>query len=115
MIRPAVTALLLVIVLAACGTARTKALSTSLSALDVAADVVVEVSNKRQEQIVDQATSAEDGRAKLDAFRAARAPVIDVIARAYKAIAAAALGNGELTAVTSTVHDAIERAKEWSK
>lgn len=101
---------------ASCGaSSRTKALSTALTAVDVAADTVVEVSNKRQEQIVEQATSPEDGRARLDAFRAARAPVVDAIASAYKAIAAAALGDGELTAVMSAARDAIDRAKEWSR
>jgi hypothetical protein len=113
--RPAI-ALLFIVLLAACGaSAREKALTSSLTALDVAADTVVEVSNKRQEQIVETATSRDEAHAKVDAFRAERAPVIEDIARAYKAIATAALGDGAIAGVITTVHDAIKHAEEWSK
>lgn len=109
------TLLLIALVLSACGhSARTKSLSTSLLAVDVAADTVAELSDKRQEQIVHDAATLDEGVAQLAAFRAKRAPVVDVIARAYKAIAAAALGETELTEVAKTVRDAVTAAKEFA-
>ncbi len=88
--RPA--SLLLLVFLFACGaSARTKSLQSTLVAVNVVRDTFLAVSAKREDQIVEAATSKEEGRAKLDAFRQATIPIVSAIGNAYRAIAAASL------------------------
>lgn len=78
--------------LVACGaSARTKVLQTNLFALNTARDTVLEVSKTREQQIVADATSKEEGRAALDAWRDKVDPVVEALAKGYRMIAAAAL------------------------
>lgn len=109
--RPAVAILLVLLV--ACGaSARTRALQSQLAITNVARDTFVAVSEKRQLQIVETATSREDGIAKLTAFRKARDPVVKAFEAAYRAIAAAALIDTSVAEVAAAVTNAITLVKE---
>lgn len=89
-VRP--VALVLLVLLVACGaSARTKTLQATLVATNVARDTFLAASAKREDQIVEAATSKEAGRAELDAFRLSSVPVVEAFGIAYRAIAAAAL------------------------
>jgi hypothetical protein len=93
--RPAtrlVMLLCLVGLIAACGaSARTQALRTSLVALNAARDTLLTVSKDREAQIVAKATSKEEGRTQLDAWRADVDKVAAAIEVGYRAIHDAAL------------------------
>jgi len=107
---------LLLVLLVACGaSARTRGLQTSLVAVNVARDTLVAVSDQRQAQIVETATSIDQGKAALTAWRDKRAPVVDALTKAYQAIAAAALINGSITAVTAAVASAVKAVRELSQ
>ena len=85
---------LLCLLVAACGTSsRTKALRVNLVAVNVARDTMLTVSKEREAQIVEKATSKEEGRAQIDAWRAKVDVVAKVIDDAYRAIHDAALLN----------------------
>lgn len=78
----------------ACGaSARVQALRTSLVATNVARDTLLTVSKERETQIVEKATSKEDGRTQLDAWRAKVDVVAKAIDAAYRGIHDAALLN----------------------
>jgi hypothetical protein len=88
--------LLLALVTAACGaSARTKALRTSLVALNVARDTMRATSKAREEQIVDgcgpPSCTKEEGHARLDAWRASVNAIAAAIDDGYDAIWTAAL------------------------
>lgn len=91
---PRIVPILIVALLAGCGaSARTKVLRTSLVALNVARDTLRTTSKEREMQIVDQASSKEEGRAKLDAWRAIIDKVDAAIDDGYDAILAASILN----------------------
>jgi hypothetical protein len=71
--------------------AKQKALQTSLTALNAARDGFVVWDKHHQEKIVENATSLEQGKAALAAYRAKRAPVEQGFVIAYSALAVAAL------------------------
>ena len=71
--------------------AKQKALQTSLTALNAARDGFVVWDKNHQQKIVDEATSLEQGKAALAAYRAKRAPVEQGFVVAYSALATAAL------------------------
>jgi hypothetical protein len=78
--------------LAACGpNARVQALRGSLVGLNVARDTLLAVSKEREVQIVAEATSKDEGRAQLDAWRAKVDVVASAIEVAYRAVHDAAL------------------------
>lgn len=88
--------LLLVLLVSACGaSARTKALRTSLVALNVARDTMRATSKTREEQIVDAcdppSCAKEDGHARLEQWRAHVDAVAEAIDDGYDAIWAASL------------------------
>lgn len=96
--RPATLLLIIVCTLAsACGGARTKALQATHVSLNVARDTVLEVSRTRERQIVDDcdppSCSYEEGRKRLDEWRARVDVVVDKIAAGYRLLAAAALAD----------------------
>lgn len=94
--RPRAAALvLLVALLAACGTGtRDKALRGALTAVDAAAEGFVAFDDAEQQAIVARATTREQAQAELAAYRERRRPVIAALAAAYQAIAVAALRRG---------------------
>ena len=93
----------LLVLFAACGaSARTKALQSSLFALNVARDTTLEVSRKREAQIVGDCSppdcTLEIGRAKLAAWREKVDPVVEALAKGYRLIASAALTSDAMSA-----------------
>lgn len=75
-----------------CGpNAKQKALRTTLTGLNAARDGFVGWDNVHQQGIVDDATSLEDGKAKLKAYRAKREKAVVAFEIAYRAVAVAAL------------------------
>lgn len=84
--------ILLCVGLLACGaSARTKALRVNLVALNVARDSTLSLSKEREAQIVEKATSKEEGRAQLDEWRTKIDKVIAAIDIGYRAVHDAAL------------------------
>ena len=91
---PRGVSLLLLVCLAACGaSSRTKALRVSLVSVNAARSTTVQVSKARESQIVDAATSKDEGAAKLAAWRASVDAVMAALDVAQKAIYDAAILN----------------------
>lgn len=86
--------LLCLVTAAACGaSSRTKALRVNLVAVNAARDTMLAVSKAREAQIVEKATSKDEGRAQIDAWRMKVDVVAKAIDVAYRAIHDAALLN----------------------
>lgn len=103
---------------AACGaSSRTKALRVSLVSVTTTRDTVVKVSHERATQIIDAATSKEDGRAKLDAWREQVDAALKALDVAQDAIFTAALLNDAKSAseAGAAVVRALALAKEVMK
>jgi len=79
------------VVLGCGGNQRQQALRTNLVAINAARDGFVAWDAAHQSQIVAVATSAEEGRVKLDAYRTARAKLVDTFEIVYRAISVAAV------------------------
>lgn len=80
--------------LVACGASmRTKTLRVSLVSLNAARDTTLAVSKAREAQIVEQATTKEEGRAQLEAWRARADKIVAAIEIGYRAIYAAVILN----------------------
>lgn len=83
--------LCLLVVNAACsGSQRTKALRTTVIALNTARDGMLAFDQQHQLDLVNGATSREDGEAKLAAYRTKRIVVVNAFEVAYRAVAVAA-------------------------
>jgi hypothetical protein len=90
----------LLLLLGACAqgcapTTRASTINATKAAYEVSASALTSYSTEHQETIVDQATSAEDGKAKLAAFRAKRDQARKALAIASAAIAVAAALNDD--------------------
>lgn len=86
----------LVFVVGACGaSARDKALRSSIVVVNAARDGFTAWDATEQQRIVDAATDADSGKAKLLEHQAARDRVARVIETAYRAIGFAALANDD--------------------
>ena len=83
--------------------AKERALRSSLTALNAARDGFVAWDKDHQQKIVEEATSLEDGKSKLAAYRAKREPVTQGFVVAYSAIAAAALDRSAAMIVEAAV------------
>ena len=84
--------IVLLAVAAGCGpNARQKALKTSVTALNAARDGFVQWDKHKQAQIVEDATSLDEGKAALKTYRDKRGPVLEGFTVAYAALALAAL------------------------
>lgn len=108
-------AVVLLVLLVACGAnARRQTLQTQLVILNVSRDTVLEVSRRREAQIVEDAKTREEGRAALDAWRARVDPVIEAIGKGYRVIASAALLSDSTSAAeaVAAVAKAAQLAKE---
>lgn len=96
--------LALAALLVACG-GRQAAVARTVRGLDAARAAFVAWDGRHQLELVAAATSPDDGRARLTAYRARRAPVVDAFALAYRAAALAALdreaGLGEMAAAAA--------------
>lgn len=96
MTRPIHHLLILFILLAACTkVARQDTISAALLATNAARDGFVQYDDVAQARIVAGATSLEEGKAKLVAYREERAKVLALFPVAYYAIAAAAQANDD--------------------
>lgn len=85
---------------------RTKALKTTLTSVDAARAAFVVWDDKTQTQIVDEATSLDEGRAKLAAHRAKRDKLTGYFERAYRTLAAAlAAEDGDTLEVIGAVSE----------
>lgn len=77
-----------------CGASlRTKALRVNLVALNAARDTMLAVSKEREAQIVEHATTKEEGRAHLDAWRLTVDKAAAALEVGYRAIYGAAILN----------------------
>ena len=86
-----------------CGpSAGEKAVQTGLAALNAARDEFVKVDKDQQEKIVAAATSLEDGRARLAAYREQRAVVLMFFVTAYNALAEAATDPSQTKLATAS-------------
>jgi len=93
-----------------CGpSSRDKTLSTTLLSVNAARDGFIEWDKQYQESIVDAATSLEDGRDKLLAYREDRDVVLRAFEIAYRAIALAAINK------ETPLSEAIDRAADVAK
>jgi hypothetical protein len=82
----------LLLLAVACGpNAKQKALKTTLAGVNAARDGFVAWDYAHQQGIVDDATSLEDGKAKLKAYREKREKAVISFEIAYRALAVAAL------------------------
>lgn len=63
----------------------------NLVALEAASETLLDVSKERERQIVDAATSKEEGRAQLDAWRAKIDPVFAALDAALRAVFSASV------------------------
>jgi len=109
---------LLLIAFVGCGAStRTKGLQAGLFALNAARDTVLEVSKKREAQIVDACNppdcTLEKGHAELEAWRDKVDVVVDALAKGYRLIAAAALVSDSQSATEALA--AVAKAVEQSK
>jgi hypothetical protein len=101
-----VTVLLLVLAgLVACDHSRKDTIHATIIAVNAARDGFIEWDRTRQEQIVAAATSKEEGRAKLDAYREGRTKIYDGIALAYKLLIDALTDDGD-SSLKSAVREA---------
>lgn len=74
-----------------CEGARQKTLRVSLTSLNAAREGFIAWDLRKQGNIVEAATSLEDGQTKLDEYRKRRERVVEAFTIAYSALAAAAL------------------------
>lgn len=97
--------------------ARTKALQASLVALNAADDTKFAVYKERAAQIIEHATSKEEGRAQLEAWRATVDEITAAIDVGYRAIYTAAIINDEASAkkAAEAVAKALALVKEKLK
>jgi hypothetical protein len=98
--KPAITRILTVItiglLLAACTkTARKDTIGAALLATNAVRDGFVQYDDTTQAKIVAEATSLEEGKAKLKEYREKRAKVLALFPVAYYSIAAAAQANDD--------------------
>lgn len=88
--KPRLPLLLLLAALSACG-GHDKALRVALTSLNTARDGFVAYDARRQQDIVQEAPSYEEGVSALKKYRTAREPVLHSFQAAYAALALAAL------------------------
>jgi hypothetical protein len=88
------------------GHKRQDTLRASLIAVDAARDGFVKLDGDRQQAIVAAATSFEDGKTKLEAYRAWRDKILVAFPVVYRAIALASMHDDE-----ASLNDAIKQAK----
>jgi hypothetical protein len=121
--RPNPVVLLVAIALAAaallttaCGSSkREKTLNTTLAAVNVARETFAAFDDSHQDAIIERATSLEQGRAELAAYREKQAKVVGLFIAAYRAIGVAAVASKDdaslraavdaLKALTSAIDD----------
>lgn len=107
---------LLLVVLVACGASqRTKALRATLQATQATQAGFVSWDREHQHGIVVAATSEADGAAHLEAYREARAHVLDAFGSVYRAIAAAALLEKDDRSLTDTLAAAAQLRRVLQK
>ncbi|MGH7179222.1 MAG: hypothetical protein ACREJC_17730 [Tepidisphaeraceae bacterium] len=119
--RTTAVVVMMLAVFAACGpSARERAIRATFITTNAARDGFNEYGKQRQDQIIEQATSLEDGKARLAAFRDRREKINKVFEDVYRAIVAATLANdtGSLDAAlkaTERLKDAIDDLKKLEK
>lgn len=86
-----VIVLVFLALLASCATSKRAAIDTGFTALNSLRDGFVAWDKEHQAQIVDKATSLEDGKAKLAAYREARVKVSNAFIAAYNSFSLAAI------------------------
>jgi beta-phosphoglucomutase-like phosphatase (HAD superfamily) len=99
-----------------CGpTARENAIKGALITVNTARDELLIFDGPHQSDLVNNATSLEDGQNKLDTYRKKREHVRALLAEAYRAIAIAVVVNSDQDAVAkilTTVKIAIDAVHE---
>lgn len=89
--RPHLAPLIVLFLVAACGSTRDAVLVRAMAGLDAASRVFVAQDVAAQDRIVAEAPSHEQGRAALEAYRARRDKVAAGFVLAYSAVAAASV------------------------
>jgi hypothetical protein len=94
--------LVLALAVAACGaSARDQAIHATLVSVNAARDGFSEWDRRKQQSIVEAATSLDDGKAKLVDYRRKREPVVDGFVATYRAIAIAAVVSDDPTSLAT--------------
>ena len=110
-------ALVALALLAACGpSARTRTLHTTLATVDATRAGFIAYDDQQQAAIIDRSTSFEDGRAHLEAYRAARAGVVLAFEAAYRAIALALVDKadvGQVLTAALRLREAVDALRAW--
>lgn len=107
--------LLFVVALAACGpSAKQKTIATTLAATNAARDAFLLYDDTRQASIVDNATSLEEGKERLAAWREDRDEVVAAFETVYRAIAIAAtdasdMNVAEMVALAASLREVYAR------
>lgn len=105
-----IAAILGLVLQSGCGpSARDKTLSATLLSVNAARDGFVEWDKQYQESIVDAATSLEEGKDKLLAYREDRDIVLRAFEVAYRTIAVAAINK------ETPLSEAVDRAADVAK
>jgi len=98
--RIAVTTILIALCLLACGaSARERTVATALTATNASRDAFVAWDSAHQAALVAKATSLDDGRHLLEAYRRQRDPIVQGFAAVYRLIATAAIVSNDPAAV----------------
>jgi len=76
----------------ACGASqRERTVATALTATNAARDAFIKFDRVHQQKLVETASSVDDGRTRLDAYRRQRDPIVQGFATAYQLVATAAV------------------------
>jgi hypothetical protein len=104
-----VAIVLLAMLLVSCGAnARQRALTASMRTVDAAAGGFTAWDEQHQQDLVQSSNTHELGAAALASYRQHQAEVVGGLELAYRAIAAAALGTGDLAGAEDAVVKAID-------
>lgn len=104
--------------LVGCGaSAKQKTLRVAMSTLDGVVTGLETYDRQHQIDLIDQAKSLSDGKTKLLAYRSRRATILEVIIKAYQAVALAAtnLSDLNLTSALELVQKVAVQAKEFTE
>lgn len=102
--RPTPILLLVVLAIAACGAnKREKTLNATLAAVNVVRETFHAFDDAHQDTIIERATSLEQGRAELAAYREKQAKVVALLVAAYRAIGVAAVASKDDASLRAAV------------
>lgn len=101
---------------AACATSKDAVLTRTLAGLDAAHVSFVSLDEQRQAEIVEHASTLDEGKAALAAHRKARNKITDAFVAAYGAVAVAALepSDANMARLVALAVAAVTALKGWT-